>query len=86
MYTKQEWNNGTRLDAMRLMHIEDGIYDCSLNIEKLKEEAAKIADFNKMIEDVFVMMQKHTDEIEKLKKENTALKTKLTKLSNKNAN
>ena len=89
MYSKQEWNNGTRLDAFRLNHIEDGIYECSKEINSLKnnekstEDFALNVDFSEFKKQVEEFFEKYKEDIEKQKKEITALKTKVTKLSKK---
>ena len=79
MYKKQEWNNGTRLDAVRLNHIEDGIYNCSRDIEALKASTTN-SDFQEFQNYVNQLIAELTEKIEKQKKEITALKTKVTKL------
>ena len=85
MYQRQIWNNGTRLDATRLNHIEEGIYNCSKEIENVKADKSCVNEFvsveafnelNKLCIDML-------DKIEKQKKEITALKTKITKLAKK---
>lgn len=78
MYIKQEWNNGTKLDANRLNHIEKGIYDCSVEIEKLK--SVEKVDFTDDIETLKKICEEQKDVIDKLKKDLTSLKTKVTKL------
>ena len=94
MYTKQEWNNGTKLDAFRLNHIEQGIYDCSVGVDKLlntenKESLDEFAfkELLQSIDEKFAKaVQELIDALEKQKKEITALKTKVTKLSKKEDN
>lgn len=94
MYTKQEWNNGTKLDAFRLNHIEQGIYDCSVGVDKLlntedKESLDNFASKESLqsIDEKFAKaVQELIDALEKQKKEITALKTKVTKLSKKEDN
>lgn len=88
MYKKQEWNNGTKLDAYRLNYIEQGIYDCSKEIEELKSNKSDndnniFADFSEFKKDFEEFMQKYQENLDKQKKELTQLKTKLTKLSKK---
>lgn len=79
MYKKQEWNNGTRLDAVRLNHIEDGIYGCSRDIEELKASIIN-SDFQEFQNYVNNIIEELDEKIEKQKKEITSLKTKVTKL------
>lgn len=94
MYTKQEWNNGTKLDAFRLNHIEQGIYDCSVGVDKLlntenKESLNEFASKESLqsIDEKFAKaVQELINALEKHKKEITALKTKVTKLSKKEDN
>lgn len=85
MYTKQEWNNGTRLDAFRLNHIEEGIYNCDKEIEQLK--SAKTEGNLVTEEELFRLLSDIREDynalIDKQKKEITALKSKVTKLSKK---
>ena len=84
MYKKQEWNNGTRLDALRLNHIEDGIYECSLTLEVLKSVVSN-NDSQEYQELMEKKIEELTDRLEKQKKEITALKTKVTKLQKTNS-
>lgn len=91
MYKKQEWNNGTRLDAYRLNYMEQGIYDCSKQLEELSKEnsSCMFGDFasKESLQDIDEKFSKVVQELleamEKQKKEITALKTKITKLAKK---
>ena len=79
MYKKQEWNNGTRLDAFRLNHIEDGVYECSKSIEELKAAACDPA-FQEFQQQVNKLIEELMEQVEKQKKEITTLKSRVTKL------
>lgn len=88
MYKKQEWNNGTRLDAYRLNYMEQGIYDCSKQLEELAKNnpfdgRVSKEDLALIEKRFFDAVQEFTDVVEKQKKEITALKTKVTKLTKK---
>ena len=91
MYKKQEWNNGTRLDATRLNHIEEGIYECSKEIDnlKLRDDSNSLKtyltkeDLEQLKSEISSMYEEYKETIERQKKEITALKTKITKLSKK---
>lgn len=95
MYVKQEWNNGTKLDAFRLNHIENGIYNCSKEIDglvnsfgedKSNDDYVSLVDFSELKEKFYELtelVKKQDETLEKQKKEITTLKTKITKLGKK---
>lgn len=73
-YKKFEWTNRTHLNAENFNNIENGIYNCTKEINNL---ITIVKQFDELKDEIAMLKESN----EKLEKEIKTLKTKVTKLS-----